>query len=151
MQYVLFERSARQVCTSLKLVWTHPKMQIKLTQPGVFHHYQYSNPKCTGCLLLWGIKCDPLSQNEHKVARAAIQNYYRFKFFIMQALKWYMICAYCSLFCSAKIIILCWFSFVFYYFVTCLTDYISVCKLVTLHSFCGSRSHVGLCMWYAIS
>ena len=32
-------------------------------------------------------KCDPLSQNEYKVATAAFQNYYRFKFFIMQALK----------------------------------------------------------------
>ena len=31
--------------------------------------------------------CDLLSQNEHKVATAAIQNYYRFKFLKMQALK----------------------------------------------------------------
>ena len=31
--------------------------------------------------------CDPLSQNEHKVATAAIQNYYRLKFLITQALK----------------------------------------------------------------
>ena len=30
--------------------------------------------------------CDPLSQNEHKVAAAAFQNNYRFKFLIMQAL-----------------------------------------------------------------
>ena len=86
--------------------------------------------------------CDPLSQNEHKVATAAIQNYYRFKFFIMQALKWYMICGYSSLFFPAKINILCWFFFVFYCFVTCWTGYISVCKLATLRSFCGSRSHM---------
>ena len=31
--------------------------------------------------------CDLLSQNEHKAATAAIQIYYRFKFFIMQALE----------------------------------------------------------------
>ena len=31
-------------------------------------------------------KCDPLLQNEHKVATAAIQNYYRIKFYITQAL-----------------------------------------------------------------
>ena len=52
-----------------------------------------------------------ISQNEHKVAIAAFQNYYRFKFFLMQALKWYMMCWYSSLFCPAKINILCWFSF----------------------------------------
>ena len=84
--------------------------------------------------------CDPLSQNEHKVATAAIQNYYRFKVFKMQALKWYMICGYGSLFCQGKIYILCWFSFVFYCSVTCLTG--SVCKLATLCSFCDSRSHI---------
>ena len=86
--------------------------------------------------------CDQLSQNKHKVATAAIWNYYRFIFFIMQALKWYMICEYCSLFCPAKINILCWFSFVFYCSVTHSTGYISVYKLATLHSFCGSRSHM---------
>ena len=32
-------------------------------------------------------KCDLQSQNEYKVATSAIQNYYRFKFFIMQALN----------------------------------------------------------------
>ena len=89
--------------------------------------------------------CVPLSQNEHKVATAAIENLYRFKFLIMQALKWYMICGYSSLFCPAKINILCWFSFVFYCFVTCFTGYISVCNLATLHSFCGSRSHIKVC------
>ena len=70
-------------------------------------------------------------------------NYHRFKFLIMQALNWYMICGYSSLFCPAKINILCWFSFVFYCFVACLTGYISVCNLATLRSFCGSRSHIG--------
>ena len=39
-------------------------------------------------------KCDPLSQNEHKVATVAVWNYYRFKFFIIQALKWYMSCGW---------------------------------------------------------
>ena len=43
---------------------------------------QCENPQGLGLL-----KCDPLSQNEHKVATAAIQNYYRFKFFMLQALK----------------------------------------------------------------
>ena len=85
-------------------------------------------------------KCDLLSQNEHKVATAAFQNYYRFKFFIMHALKWYMICGYSSLFCSAKINILCWFSFVFFCSVTHKTGYISVYKLATLPSFSDSRS-----------
>ena len=88
--------------------------------------------------------CDPLSQNEHKVATAAIQNYYRFIFFIIQAWKWHMICGYSSLFCLAKINILCWFSFVFYCSVTGLTGYISVYKLATLRSFCGSRSQYSL-------
>ena len=73
----------------------------------------------SGCLL-W-VNCDPLSQNEHKVATAAFQTYYRFKFFIMQALKWCMICGYSSLICPAKFNMLCWFSFVFYCFVACLT------------------------------
>ena len=58
------------------------------------------------CITYLGI-CDPLSQNEHKVATAAIQSYYRFKFSIMQALKWYMICGYSFLFCLAKTNILC--------------------------------------------
>ena len=35
------------------------------------------------------LKCDQLSQNEHKVAISAIWNYYRFIFFIMQALMIY--------------------------------------------------------------
>ena len=86
--------------------------------------------------------CDPLSQNEHKVATAAFPNYYRFKFFIIQSLKWHIICGYSSLFCPAKINILCWFSFDFYCSVTCITGYISVYKLTTLRSFCGSRSHI---------
>ena len=137
--------------------------------------------------------CDLLSQNERKVETAAIQSYYRFKFFIMQALKWkkytsgprywnvpvlvntgtFLVFQYClkmwylrSLGCAGviqKLTILehknglvlsntrvpvsgTWSilfpSFVFYCFVTSLTSYISVCKLVTLHSFCGSRSHI---------
>ena len=86
--------------------------------------------------------CDLLSQNEHKVATPAIWYYYRFKLFIMQVLKWYMICGYSSLFCPAKIDILWWFSFVFYCSVSCLTGYISVYKLATLRSFCDSRSHI---------
>ena len=81
-----------------------------------------------GWFLLNSHKCDPLSRNEHKVATTAIQNSNRFQFFIMQASRWYMICEYC-LFCSAKIDILCWVSFVFYCSVTCLTGYISVYKL----------------------
>ena len=35
----------------------------------------------------FGIICDPLSQNEHKVTTGAIKNSQRFKFFTMQALK----------------------------------------------------------------
>ena len=53
-----------------------------------------------------------------------------------------MTCGYSSLFCPTKINILCWFSFVFYFSVICLTGYISVYKLATLRSFCGSRSHL---------
>ena len=53
-----------------------------------------------------------------------------------------MICGYSSLFCPAKINILCWLFFVFYCSVTWLTGYISVYKLATLRSFCGSRSHI---------
>ena len=49
---------------------------------------------------------------------------------------------YCSLFCPAKVNILCGFSFVFYCSVTCLTGYIAVCNLATLRSFCGSGSHL---------
>ena len=97
-------------------------------------------PRCQTICFHHQYICDPLSQTEHKVATAAIQNYCRFKFFIMQALKWYMVCGYSSLFYPVQIIILCWFTFVFYCFVTCLTGYISVCKLATLRSFCGSRS-----------
>ena len=78
-------------------------------------------------------KCDLLSQNEHKVATAAIWNYYRFKFFLIQALKWYKICAYSALFCPAKISILCWFSFVFYCFVTCLTGCIFANRWLYAH------------------
>ena len=70
-----------------------------------------------------GTICDPLSQNEHKVANFALWNYCRFKFFTMQALKWYMICECSFLFCPAKINILCWFSFVFCCFVTFLTGF----------------------------
>ena len=78
------------------------------------------------------LTCDPLSQNEHKIASGAIQDYYRLKFSIMQALKWYMIRWCSSLFCPAKINILWWFSFVFYCSVAWLTGYFSVYKLVTL-------------------
>ena len=42
-------------------------------------------------MLAWN-KCDPLSQNEHKVAIPAIQNNYELKLLIIQALKWYLIC-----------------------------------------------------------
>ena len=66
----------------------------------------------------------------------------RFKFFVMHTLKWHMICGYSWLFYPAKNNILGWFSFVFYYSVTCLTGNISVYKLVTICSFCGSRSQV---------
>ena len=62
----------------------------------------------------------------------------------MQALKWYITCRYTSLFCPVKVNILCWFPFVFYCFVTCLTGYFSGCNLATLRSFCGSRSHMCL-------
>ena len=53
-----------------------------------------------------------------------------------------MICGYSSLFCPSKFNMLWWFSFVFYCFVACLTGYISVYKLATLRSCCGSRSHI---------
>ena len=46
------------------------------------------------------------------------------------------------LFWPSKINILGRFSFVFYCFVAFLAGYISACKLATLHSFCGSRSHI---------
>ena len=58
-----------------------------------------------------------------------------------------MICGYSSFFWSAKINLLWWFSFVFYCSVTYLTGYISVHKLATLRSFCGSRSHMGRGCW----
>ena len=87
--------------------------------------------------------CDPLSQNEHKVAKQLLfKKNYRFNFLIIQTLKWYIICGHSSLFCPGKVDILFWFFFVFYCFLTCLTSYISVCQLATLRSFCGSRSHM---------
>ena len=73
-----------------------------------------------------------------------IQNLHNASF----TMNWYIICGYSSLFCPAKINILCWFSFVFYCFVTCLTGYISVCNLATLRSFCGSRSQIYMCHIY---
>ena len=66
--------------------YLNPVLNFSFTAP------QYSN------------KCDSLSQNEHKVAIAAFQNYYTFKFLIMKALKWYVGIAPCfvqqkSIFC----------------------------------------------------
>ena len=77
-----------------------------------------------------------------KLQQLLFKIYYRFKFFVMQVLKWYMICGYSPFFCPAKIDVLCWFSFVLYCSVTCLTGHISVYKLVTFRSFCGRRSHI---------
>ena len=53
-----------------------------------------------------------------------------------------MTCRYSSLFCPTKINILCLFSFVFCCSLTFLKAYISLYKLPTLRSFCGSRSHL---------
>ena len=77
-----------------------------------------------------------------KSSNSCYSKWLQIQIFIMQALKWCMICGYSSLFCPAKINSLCWFSFIFYCFVTCLTGYIFVCKLATLRSFCDSRSHI---------
>ena len=88
------------------------------------------------------LNCDPLSQNEHKVARVTFWNYYRFQIFIKWALKWCMTWRYSSLFWSTKTSILGSFSFVFYCSVACLTGYIFACNTATLRSFCSSRSQL---------
>ena len=80
--------------------------------------------------------CDPLSQNEHEVAKAAIQNYYWFKFFTIQALKWCMICGYSSLFCSSKKSLLC-VDFPFFFLLFC-----DMFLKQAVRSFCHSRSHI---------
>ena len=53
-----------------------------------------------------------------------------------------MICGYTFLFCPANIITLCWFFFVFYCFVTCVTGYTCICKLATIYAHFVVAGHI---------